>query len=229
MRSKDKFFKTDEKNYTEVFASFLKDSGDALHYNYMAKPVRIKLIVIIVPQHPESDYAEVILEKPAIGPEGPIPPIDICPDDLLTRNSVGLALGWGRTGDKGLTHKRTLNKVLLTALGANRDRSRLLTKTEYNGTILDVCRGDSGGPLLYKKEDHGGWEDYKNLCLMATVEGGSTCGALIERGEMYSFGYWNYVPEMTKSIQKTEEESLEHPTTQSPVKKGTYFKRQETL
>ena len=210
-----------------MFARFFKDFGDALHQSHL-QPVRIKLLYFLVPQNPESDYAEAVLEKPVIGPEGPILPIDICPDDLLTRNSEGLALGWGSTGDKRLTDKSTLNKVFLTVRGRSRNRVRLITNREYNGTILDVCAGDSGGPLLYKK-DASGWENYENLCLMATVEGGRECGTSVDRGTWYGLGYWNYVPEMTKSIEMPEEEFLEHPTTQSPVKKGTYFKRQETL
>ena len=73
------------------------------------------------------------------------------------------------------------------------------------------------------KKDASGWEDHKNLCLMATVEGGRECGTSIDYGTRYGEGYWNYVPEMTNSIPPHGPPQLQ------PVKKGTYFKRQETL
>ena len=222
-----------------MFARFFKDFGGLGH----VKSVRIKLRYYQIPKNPESDYAEAVLEKPAIGHDGPIRDIDICPDDLFdfSRNNVGLALGWGSTGDlrdRGIINKNnTLNKVHLTTRGLTRDKVQLITTTVYNETLLDVCDGDSGGPLLFKK-DASGWENYENLCLMATVEGGRECGTAVDRQIFSSrWAWWNYVPEMHKSIQMTEI-FFEQPTTQSPprgppqlqtVAKGTYFKRQETL
>ena len=158
--------------------------------------IRIKLYYILLPKNPKSDYAEAILKKPA---PKEIRPMDICPDNLVRINRLGLALGWGNIGlDIDSTH---LNEVNLTVKGISEDKVQFFTNTVYNETVLDTCVGDSGGPLLFKQKDL--------FCLAGTVQQGWNCSTSVDyHNEMEEEGQggadWNNVPEMTRRIQETK-------------------------
>ena len=129
--------------------------------------IRLKLHYILIPKNPESDYAEAILKMPA---PKEIRPMDICPDNLVRVNRMGLALGWGNIGyEIESTH---LNEVNLTVKGISEDKVQFFTNTVYNETVLDTCVGDSGGPLLFKQKDL--------FCLAGTVESGLNCGTSVD-------------------------------------------------
>ena len=128
-----------------------------------------------------------------------IRPMDICPDNLVRVNRMGLALGWGNIGyEIESTH---LNEVNLTVKGISEDKVQFFTNTVYNETVLDTCAGDSGGPLLFKQKDL--------FCLAGTVQQGWNCSTSVDyHNEMEEEGQggsdWNNVPEMTRRIQETK-------------------------
>ena len=109
-----------ENENKTLFARFFKNT------TFGTEGTRISLWYYRIPKNPESDYAEVHL---AAGRQAPreIIPMGICPDDLVSKNKIGLAFGWGDIGSN--TASTNLNKVF------SKDKIRFFTNTVYNGTV----------------------------------------------------------------------------------------------
>ena len=109
-----------ENENKTLFVRFFKNA------TFGTEGTRIRLWYYCIPKNPESDYAEVHL---AAGRQAPreIIPMGICPDDLVSKNKIGLAFGWGDIGSD--TASTNLNKVF------SKDKIRFFTNTVYNGTV----------------------------------------------------------------------------------------------
>ena len=109
-----------ENENKTLFVRFFKNA------TFGTEGTRIRLWYYCIPKNPESDYAEVHL---AAGRQAPreIIPMGICPDDLVSKNKIGLAFGWGDLGSD--TASTNLNKVF------SKDKIRFFTNTVYNGTV----------------------------------------------------------------------------------------------
>ena len=161
-----------------------------------------------IPKDRVSDYAEAVLDKPVRN----IFPIDIC-QEKPKAGKKGLALGWGKTGYKQTISKHLRRANLQIADWNDEDGLFFFTKTKYgknNNLIKDPCGGDSGGPFLYRRsqKDCICKSEVNKLkrcqcrgkyCLLGTVQGsGYNC----DTGSFNGYGKWNYVPGMTKAMNK---------------------------
>ena len=110
-----------ENENKTLFARFFKNA------TFGTEGTRISLWYYRIPKKPESDYAEVHL---AAGRQAPreIIPMGICPDDLVSKNKIGLAFGWGDIGSD--TASTNLNKVF------SKDKIRFFTNTVYGPGYL---------------------------------------------------------------------------------------------